>query len=237
MKHDQKMLLVFLVITTPFFSNRCGTDLEGSRFTKSSLKFHWNDLFLSFGVGTERQNIYLGIWMPFTFVAFFLEDKKRCPFTPKTFVPQHWSGFLDMCFFEVKILFCSGFFVKEKDKQNNDFQKQVWGVPILEITSFEGFKQTVSFIQFGGMKRRNTGVNIWIVLTLAIEMHSRGKHHNLSATGMHLFDLPHHSSLRKWHRYPNRIIRNYVWLLPCRYDTMKPGKVKTEMMRCDRRGF
>ena len=62
MKHDQKMLLVFLVITTPFFfSNRCGTDLEGSRFTKSSLKFHWNDLFLSFGVGTERRNIYLGI--------------------------------------------------------------------------------------------------------------------------------------------------------------------------------
>ena len=28
--------------------------------------------------------------MPFTFVAFFLEDKKRCPFTPKTFVPQKW---------------------------------------------------------------------------------------------------------------------------------------------------
>ena len=117
-------------------------------------------LFLSFGVGTERRNIYLGISMPFTFVALFLEDKKRCPFTPKTFVPQHWSGFLDMCFFEVKILFCSGFFLwRNKHKQNNDFQKQVWGVPILEITSFEGFKQTVSFIQFGGMKRRNTG---WI---------------------------------------------------------------------------
>ena len=166
MSYDFKMIcvVVFLVITTPLFSNRCETDLEGSKLIYKKTPFYWNDWFLSLWWCWNRTSKYLWHLNAIHLWGLFWRTKKAVRLLQRPSSLSTEAGFWEMCFLEVKIL--QGFLGK---KHNTMISRN----SIFWIASFECFKQ--KFIQFGGMKRRNTGVNIWNLLTLNIEMHPRGK--------------------------------------------------------------
>lgn len=201
MKHDQKMLLVFLVITTPFFFeqmwNRFGRVKIYKKFTKVSLEW-----FIPFFWCWNRTSKYLPRHLNAIHLCgpFFGGQKKMSVYS-KDLRPSALKWVFGHVFFRGEdFILQRVFFVKEQTQTKQWFPETSLRGPYFGDNIFWRLQANSLFIQFGGMKRRNTGVNIGNVLTLAIEMHSRGKNHNLSATRMHLFDLPHHSSLRKWHR-------------------------------------